>query len=372
MLQETIYTLCVIWANTKKDIKIALTDRAFTIMSILTPINMFLLMSLFVAGSGSVPVAVVMQDTGPYAQKFYASLNSTHALSLQQVPGDEQANDLLRSGHVVAIITITQELDQRIRQRQPVKVKFQVNNLNTSFTNVIRRAIATSITNFYVSAFPGTITIFSKESDVYTQDTGYMQYLAAPILVMGCMIGSLVQAGTAAANEWEKQTIKESLLSPARHWTIVIGKMLSSLIINLIAMTLILTIIVLILHIQPVHWEEVVGFGTVCILLFVSLGTLLGTIVKQRKDVIILAMAFSFPLFFLSSPFGPLAFNAKAIQFVAQLIPTYHTVTLLQHAFHNFPLDSHNALVDLCILCSYILLFILLSTIALRRSAGAH
>lgn len=366
------YLVRVIWASIKKDCKIALADRTFTIISLLTPVTMFLLMSVFMAESNSIPVAAVMLDSGPYAQRFYTALSSTHTLSLQQVQSSKQADDLLRTGHIVAIITMTQELDQQMRQQQPVKITLQVNNLNTSFTDVFRRAIATSIVNFYVNTFPTTMTNSLKESDVYAQDINYMQYLAVPILIFGCMISNITQAGIATANDWEKQTIKEDLLSPAASWMIIAGKMLSSFLINAIAMVLILILLVVVLHIQPVHWGAMVGLALLCSLLFISMGTLLGTLFKRRKDVTILSLVFSFPLFFLCSPFVPLAFNGQVLQAIAQFIPTYYAINLLQHAVHGFPLNGSSTMIELGILCSYVFLFMLLSTLVLRRSVVAH
>ena len=71
MYQEPAYTLRVIWACMKKDIRSALTERVFTIIGIFVPLNVLILLSLFVLSGGLAPTAVVMQDTGQYAQQFY-------------------------------------------------------------------------------------------------------------------------------------------------------------------------------------------------------------------------------------------------------------------------------------------------------------
>jgi hypothetical protein len=46
MYQEPVYTLRVIWACMKKDIKSALTERVFTIIGIFVPLNVLILLSL--------------------------------------------------------------------------------------------------------------------------------------------------------------------------------------------------------------------------------------------------------------------------------------------------------------------------------------
>ncbi|HYB00682.1 MAG TPA: ABC transporter permease, partial [Ktedonobacteraceae bacterium] len=148
MYREPAYTLRVMWACMKKDIKTALTERVFTIIGIFVPVNVLILMSLFVLSGGLAPTAVVMHDTGPYAQQFYNAMSHAHSFRLQIASANE-AQNLISTGKIVAVVTIPADFDARIRQNQPVQVGVQINNLNTDFTNDIRRAIPLSITSFY-------------------------------------------------------------------------------------------------------------------------------------------------------------------------------------------------------------------------------
>jgi ABC-2 type transport system permease protein len=370
-MQDIGYTLTVIWACMKKDIKSALTERAFTIVSLLLPLNMTILLSLFVVGGGLAPTAVVMNDTGPYAQQFYQSMAGAHSFRLQQTSA-AQAQELMQGGHIVAIVTIPQDFDQRIRQNQPVNVQVDINNLNTDFTNDIRRAVPLSITSFYAKAFPHVVNIVTHERDAYSQDTDYVPYLSVSILVIGLLLGGILISGVAAAREWEKETMKELLLSPASRWAMIVGKMLGAFVISLGSVLIVLVILIFVVGIWPVHWGEVIGYSLLSLVIFIAWGTLLGTLLKQRTTVVPLAFGVSIPLFFLSGAFGPLSFNTVPIQILAQLFPVYYAIVLQQHAFHNFSLSPYGVNVSVLILCGYALLLIVLAAIALRRSTLAH
>jgi len=370
-MQNTGYTLCVIWACMKKDIKSALTERAFTIVGILLPLNMTILLSLFVVGGGQAPTAVVMNDTGPYAQQFYQSMAGAHSFRLQQTSAS-QAQELMQGGHIVAIVTIPQDFDERIRQNQPVDVRVDINNLNTDFTNDIRRAVPLSITSFYAKAFPHVVNVVASERDAYSQDTDYIPYLSVSILVIGLLLGGTLVSGVAAAREWEKETMKELLLSPASRWSMIVGKMLGAFVISLGSLLIVLVILIFVIGIWPVHWGEVIGYSLLSLAIFIAWGTLLGTLLKQRTAVVPLAFGISIPLFFLSGAFGPLSFNTVPIQIIAQIFPVYYAIVLMQHAFHNFDLSPYGVNVNVLILCGYALLLIVLAAIALRRSTLAH
>ncbi len=371
MLRGPGYTLRVIWACMKKDIKTALTERVSTILSVFVPVNFLILMSLLFLSGSHAPTAVVMQENGPYAQQFYTAMSNAHSFRLQTATASE-ANDLLQTGRIVAVVTIPADFDQRISQKQPVKVGVQIDNLNTDFTNDIRRAVPLSITSFYARAFPSLVTITPREHDFYRQDTDYIPYLSVSILVIGLVLGGLLQAGMASAREWENSTMKELLLSPASRWVMLVGKMLGAFVLSLAAVVVVLGVLIFLIGVWPVHWGEVIGYTLLCLTIFIALGTLLGTLLKQRQPVTALAFGTTIPLFFLSGAFGPISFETPALQVIAKIFPIYYAIVLQQHAFHNFTLNTLGIHGNVLILCGYVLGLILLASIALRRSTVSH
>ena len=371
MSQEPGYTLRVIWACMKKDIKSALTERVFTILSIFVPVNILILLSLFVLSGGQTPTAVVMHDTGAYAQKFYDAMSHAHSFRLQ-VASASDAQNLITTGKIVAVVTIPADFDARIQQNQPVQVDVQINNLNTDFTNDIRRAVPLSITSFYAKAFPNLVNVIPHETDLQLQDTDYIPYLTVSILVVGLVLGGILQSGTATAREYENATIKELLLSPASRWSVVVGKMLGALVMSLASIIVVLGVLIFIIGVRPTHWDEVIGFTLLSIIIFIAFGTLLGTLLKVRQPVIALSFGIAIPLFFLSGAFGPISFSTPAIQVIAQAFPIYYAIVLQQHAFHNFILNTYGISTNALILGAYALGLIILTSIVLRRSTLAH
>lgn len=363
--------LLVIWACVKKDLKSARTEPLFTLVSIILPLNVLLLMSLLVVSGGLAPTAVVMQDSGPLARQFYTAMSQAHSFVLQQATS-EQANVLLQEGKIVAIVTIPADFDARIQEHQRVAVSVTINNLNTDFTNDIRRAVPLAITSFYARAEPSVVTITPQERDAYPQDLDYIPYLAVPILVIGLMVGGMVQAGTAAAVEWERETMKELLLSPASRVAIILGKIVAAFLIALLGAAFVLTVLIVAMGVWPVHWGELVGFTLLALALFTAWGTLLGTWLKRRTPLATLAIGLCVPLFFLSGPFGPISFFAPLEQVVARLFPVYYAIVLLQHAFHNFSLNTNGLVINTLVLVAYALGGLMLSVIALRRNTLAH
>jgi len=365
------YTLRVVWACLRKDLKSARSEPLYTLVSIILPLNVLVLMSLLVISGGLDPTAVVMQNSGPLAQQFYTAMSQAHSFVLQRASA-EQADALIEQGKIVAVVMIPADFDARIRHNQSVVVGVQINNLNTDFTNDIRRALPLSITSFYARAEPSVVTITPQERDAYPQDLGYIPYLAVPILVIGLMVGGMVQAGTAAAVEWERETMKELLLSPASRLAVLLGKMLAAFLIGLAGATVVLAFLIAVMGIRPVHWGELIGFTLLVLALFNAWGTLLGTWLKRRTPLATLAIGLCVPLFFLSGPFGPISFFAPIEQLVARVLPVYYAIVVLQHAVHDFTLNTQGIGINALILAAYALGGLVLATIVVRRSTLAH
>lgn len=370
-MQRITYNLRVIWACMKKDIRIALTERIFTIISVFLPVNFLILFSLFVISGGQAPTAVVMNDTGPYAQQFYNAMAGAHSFILQKASRQE-ADALIHEGRIVAVVTIPGDFDARVQNNQLVQVGVQINNLNTDFTNDIRRAVPLSITKFYAKAFPNVVTVTANETDQYPQDTGYIPYLTVSILIIALVVGGLLQSGTSAAREWENATMKELLLSPASRWAVVTGKMLGAMVMGLAAVLVVLIVLILIIGVHPMHWGAMIGYTLLTSAIFISAGTLLGTLIKQRQAFTGLAFGVSIPLFFVSGAFGPISFNVPALQVLAQILPVYYAIVVQQYAFHNFILNTYTLLGNTLILFGFLVLFVVLAAIVLRRSTVAN
>jgi ABC-2 type transport system permease protein len=362
-------TLRVILSMAQKDIRSSLTERAFMITSIIIPINFLLLFLLFAITGGEAPTAVVLEDHGHYAMQFVSAMEHSHSFMIQQTTLSE-AQNLMRQGRIVSIITVPANFDASLQKGSEVQLPIFVNNLDVDFTNDIRRAVPLAITSFYANAFPNQVVIRAHEIDTYSHDTGYIQYLVVSLMVISIMLGGLLQAGANAAREYESGTIKELILSPARPWAIQLGKILGALVLNLLSVIVVIVVIVFLIGVWPIHWDELLGFTLLLMITFVALGTLIGTLVRRRQSVIPLSIGVTIPVFFLSGAFGPAIWGDPAIAFITQFQPVYYGIAIFQHAFHNFTTTQTGPLYDKIILIGFAVAAVLGSVIALRSTKG--
>lgn len=329
------HNLRVIKAVAVKDLQVAFTERLLIGLSVLVPVNFLLLFMLFAINGGTAPTAVVLEDRGPLAQRFVQEMRGAHSFQVSEMSAAD-ARRAIEQGRIVAVVRVPADFDSRLSAGEPVELPVTVNNLQTDFTNDIRRAIPMTVTKFDADVFPGQISVRAQEVDVYAQDTGYIPYLAVSVAVLGLLLAGILQGATSSAREHESATIIELVLSPGGRWAIVVGKLLAALALNLVSGAIVLALVVALEGSLPANPLQVLGVALLLMVSFAGLGVLLGNLVRRRTAAIPLSLAFSLPLFFVSGPFGPINWLGAVPDLLAHLSPAYYGIGAFQQAFHGY------------------------------------
>lgn len=364
--------LGVIWACMRKDIASSLSDRISLFQMIILPINYNILLVLFALAGSAAPTAVVMQDHGYYAQQFYDAMQSSYSFRLQVVSSDAEANAMLLRGDIVAVVTIPAAFDQQVELGQPVSVNLFTNNVNTDFTDDVNRGLRLAEVTFYQRALPDKLNIVTQIHESYGHETDYIPYLSVSVIVIGLLVGGLLQAGNAMARDWESHTIKELLLSPSPSFAIIVGKMLGAGSVSLLSALGVLLFLVLVIGVWPISWPGLLGTVLLMSAISVAAGTLLGNVLRQRQSVTLLTRGVSVPLFLLSGVFNPITYSTIGLVILARLSPVHYAIALIQEAAMGFRTNTLSFAENTLVLTGFLLLFVVLSSIVLRRGHVAH
>jgi ABC-2 type transport system permease protein len=360
-----------VWACAVKDMRIALTERMSMLQAVTLPVNYLIMMSLFVLAGSSQPTAMVMQDHGSYARQFVAAMGRAHTFRIS-VESRAQAAAQMQAGTLVTLVTIPAGFDAAITHHQAATVRVTVNNLNEDLTDDARRGVRLALASFYGAASPGQVPVTVAEHDTYRQDTGYIAFLALSIVVIALMVSGMLQAGSAAAREFEHHTISGLLLAPVRPWQILAGRMLGAFLVSLPAVAAVLTVVVFIVGDRPARIVMAIGVALLTLAVFVAAGVALGTVTRDRSLVAVLTRGVPVPLFFLSGVFGPLSFQTGPVQAIGQILPVHWAVVLTQWSFKGFLTGTVPLPVDAVILAGYGAAFTAAAAIALRHITRAR
>jgi len=365
------HDLRVIRATAGNDIRVALTDRLFFLTGLIIPFNFLLVFILFAFSGGLAPTAVVMEDNGPLAQQFVATMRNSHSFRIH-VTDAARAQREIEAGGIVAVVTIPPRFDSDLQSGRRVELPVMVNNLQTDFTNDIRRAIPLAITNFYAAAYPDQVVVRTREVDVQAHDTDYVPYLAVSVVVAAVLITGILQGAIVAAREYETHTIKELMLSPAPRWALAAGKVIGTLTLNMVAVVLVTLVVVFLVGARPTHPIELIGLALLTMAASVAIGILAGSLLRRRQAAIPLSIGITLPLFFMSGPFGPANWLGPVAGAIAFASPMFYAIEAFQHAFHGYQTAQPSLTADVVVLVGFAVVSVLATSWVLSRVRVDH
>ena len=308
-----------------------------------------------------------MHDHGPYAQQFVQAMAHSDSYRLETETASQAAAQM-KAGTLVSVVTIPAHFDRAIMRHHHIAVTQQVNNLNADLTDDAVRALRTSVTSFYGHALPGRLHVVTRIHNAYPHPMGYIPFLSMSVIVIALMVSGLLQAGNAAAREFEQGTISEILLSPARQWLVLMGRMLGAFAISLPAGLVVMAVVIWGVGDHPVHPWLMAGTSLLTLAVFIAGGTALGLAVRDRSTLAILTRAIPVPLFFLSGVFGVVGYQTRVVQDIATVLPTHYAIVLEQYAIGGYGTSTLSLTMDAGILAAFFAGFMLLAVALLVRA----
>ena len=323
-----------VWTICKKDLRVWLRQPSNVAITVLPALALLFVDALSAGAVGRSPVALVTLDHGAHGQQMAQVIHQADLFRVSDAT-PAQAQVLYNNLDVVAILTIPANFTHAVDTHAPIHIEVQINNLNTDFTNDIRRAVPDAITQFYQQqGGESPIKVTLSEQNLRRLDIQLFQYSAMPLLVLLLVVSGLVSSSLAAAGEWETRTIKELLLSPASSGAIIIGKVLTGFVTTMALGVLVLGVESLLGWVQPVgvYWLLVLLILALVALFSAGLGVALGALLQRMQPVSSAAIVLALYLFFLTGGTAVLAFDPGWLQTIATFVPLYYSRHALEMA----------------------------------------
>ncbi|HTY46714.1 MAG TPA: ABC transporter permease [Methanomassiliicoccales archaeon] len=354
-------------ADLKAYVKIYTRSRAGMFFTFMLPVLLMVLFgAMFSNTSSSVALPVQNLDNGPASVAFLDALNQSGVVNVQMVPAGEDLNAYIQQHSLSMALSIPAGFSASVQQRMsdpsasiaqvtlygdPTKSTFQ---MAQGATNGVIEAM-----NFQLAKAEPVLGVQAQTLPNVKSYT-YMDFFLPGVIGMTVMSVSLYGMTEICSTYRNKGYFKLLATTKIRkvEWLttkfVVFGMMLVG--------SLIVTYAV-----------GVFGFGMTAPLtpltfafifagcfLFVSLGMLLGTVIKDAETGMAISNAIGFPMMFLAGSFFPIESYPSFLQGVANVLPlTYLNNGLRETMVYG---NTGSALIDLAIVLVLGVCFALLSS----------
>lgn len=326
----------------RKEMRQLLRDRSNLLVGLLLPVVMILLFGYGLSFDVSnAPIAVVMEDNSPTAREAVAGLYGSRYLAPVQTAGMGDAERLLRSGSVSAIVSVPADFSRRLSLGS-ASIELVLNGVDAGTAGAIEG---------YVN---GAVAIWSRQradraggkaaavaavdivQRTWFNESGNSSWYLVPglIVLVMTLIGAFLTS-LLIAREWERGTLESLFVTPVRPLELVLAKLLPYLVVGAIDLALCLLAAQFLFEV-PMRGSLLVVVAASLLYLAVSLllGLFISGVTRNQFQASQLALLISFlPAVMLSGFVFDLRNVPLPVQIISQLLPATHFMSLIKTLF---------------------------------------
>ena len=311
-------------------------SRLLIAIVVVQSVTFLILVTLFGMTGAYAPTALVNYDNGPLAQQFIHSLeNDHHSFALIFMNNETAAKQLVEQGVIVAMIVIPQGFSQSISEGKTVPVTVFIDNINTDMTDDIQRAMPAAVMSFGDALKFEGVNVSVAETDLYSHDTSFIDYMIASALVLDALIIAGTLSALSVAEEFESKTARLLAISPIHPLIPMMGRVVVTALVSAGALAITVIVALVSYGISPVQPLEMVLTLLFCVAIFSCLGAALGAVMKRTLPVALFVLGSALPLFLFSGSYEPQRFDGNLIWVAAHFSPEYYAVGLMENSVFN-------------------------------------
>ena len=341
MSMHDSFSLTRLWAMIVKEFIQMRRDRMTFGMMVGIPMMQLILFGFAINSDPKhLDTAVLMADQGPQGRTLLQAIkNSSYFEFVRQVNTEAEARDVLARGDVQFVINIPQSFTRDLLRGDRPSVLIEADATDPAATSnaigSLRTLVNSSLQNDLkgpLSFLMGTDGPVDLRVHALYNPEAVTQYNIVPGL-MGVVLTMTMVMITALAitRERERGTMENLLSMPTRPIEVMIGKIVPSILIGYIQVTLILTAAHFIFHVPMVGSLVLLGVSA---LLFIAanlaMGITFSTVAKNQLQAVQMSFFFFLPSLLLSGFMFPFRGMPHWAQVVGEVFPLTHFLRIVR------------------------------------------
>jgi len=326
----------------RKEARQLLRDRSNLLVGLLLPVVMILLFGYGLSFDVSnAPIAVVMEDNSPTAREAVAGLAGSRYLATVQAAGMVDAERLLRSGSVNAIVRVPADFSRRMGSGG-ASIQLVLNGVDAGTAGAIEGYVSGAIGTWSrqradraggKAAPVAAVDIVQRTW--FNEAANSSWYLVPGLIVLVMTLIGAFLTSLLIAREWERGTLESLFVTPVRPLELVLAKLVPYLVVGAIDLALCLLAAQFLFEVPMRGSLPVVVIAS---MLYLAVSLLLGLFIsgatRNQFQASQLALLISFlPAVMLSGFVFDLRNVPLPIQVISQLLPATHFMSLIKTLF---------------------------------------
>lgn len=291
------------------------------------PIILILVFGAVFSGTESpeVPLPVQDLDESALSSQFLEIMNQTGTVEITMISPTDDVDDVIREYSLSAALVIPAGFEATALSNTSVNVTLYGDPSSSTFGFVVGSVgAAVEILDKNLPIQGRTVpdpVVGMVTTDIVAEDFSFIDFFLPGMIAFTVMLNCLMILSALAAEYKSKGYFKLLKTTPLNKSEWILSKFLWFLIIMLISIFLMLAISIGAFGVKVSITPLALALVLAGILLFSSMGLLIGAWAKDSDTAATVANAIGFPMMFLSGTFWPLEIYPDALQIVAYALP---------------------------------------------------
>lgn len=293
------------------------------------------------------------RDQTAESRELLAAFQGSGRFEVVATPGsDREAQDLLDSSKVDAVVTVLAGFQRDIQRGRTTSVQILLNGSNSNTASIVS-SYASSI----VAAFAGEVMEEQNRNRLaarmmpapvhlgvprlnlqsrvwFNPDLRSRNYFVPGVVVNIITVITLMLTAMAIVREKEIGTMEQLMVTPIRPIELMLGKTLPFALVGLVDTALVVIASLLLFHV-PFRGSALLLFFCACLFLMTTLGAglFISTISRTQQQAMMTTFLFFQPFFLLSGFAFPIRNMPQPIQYLTYLNPVRYFIEIVRGLF---------------------------------------
>ncbi|MFQ5884874.1 MAG: ABC transporter permease [Thermoplasmata archaeon] len=311
--------------------------KAFAIQYLRNPVGLFFalifpILLIMVFGSvfsqtesAEVSLAVQDEDGTPGSAHFIEIMNQTGTLKISMIPPSADIEDYIRENSLAFALVIPEGFNESIdpttnNGSTPVNVSLY-GDPSISTYGVVAGSVGSAATAMNYNLAGASPIIGMNTDDIVSGDFEYIDFFLPGLIGFTIMINALFIQAAISSEYRTRGYFKLLATTPLGKWEWVLSKFLWFLLITLISIAVMFAVSIPLFNVHLTITPMALVIICSGILLFASMGLLIGVWAKDVETASAVANVIGFPMMFLSGTFFPLEIMPDFMQTIAYALP---------------------------------------------------
>lgn len=316
----------------KKEFKILFRKKTLIIPLVLFPIIMIVFFGYGMGGTvKNAPILIVNDDTGRASNSLVQEIGSytakydgdpmfsvTYTRDMSQSEAESKINDGMYKG----VLLIPPDYSDRVAENESTSLTLLTDSSDTTTSGII--------VNYMRQLLSKTGTVSLNIPNMYG-NLEYLDFLIPGVIALTVFMGSVATTGSAIAGEKEDGTLVRMLMTPISKRSVILGKTIYQLILQLgRAVILILAAYLLLGFNMNGSWLLISLVLVIFTLGGVGMGIVMSSRVEDMESFFQLNMLVTMPSMFVTGVFFPLSSVPDWMRYIAYCLPLTYAIDAMR------------------------------------------